>query len=154
MWGGRGRGCPRGCHATDGVGPKGGYPNPEEVGTGEWRARRVEGPKISRFFPSPADRIRSFLLSGGLLVEFWWCFRIPGPSNGHVWSALVRLEEDQVMPPRQSTLSSASHDAGMRNPHKDHPRLPGDATQQDLTRRIVAFAGRCHADALPTSAMN
>ena len=44
-------------------------------------ATRVGGPKgageakISHFFFSLSRRkIRSFLLSGGLLVEFWWCF--------------------------------------------------------------------------------
>ena len=49
-------------------------------------------PKMSRFFPSPASMFALFFslwvssrvffsLSGGLLLEFWWCFWRPGPSN-------------------------------------------------------------------------
>ena len=33
-----------------------------------------EPPKISLFFPSPAAKF-VFSLSGGLLVEFWWCLK-------------------------------------------------------------------------------
>ena len=38
------------------------------------------------FFPSPATKFVFSSLSGGLLVEFWWCFEAPEPSNVHVWS--------------------------------------------------------------------
>ena len=29
----------------------------------------------------------SFFFLWGLLIEFWWCFEAPGPSNVHVWSS-------------------------------------------------------------------
>ena len=69
-------------------GPKGGGPNLEKVGLEGWAsedgASQGGGPKfrVSRhnclsFFPS----------LGGLLMDFWWCFEAPGPSNVHVWSS-------------------------------------------------------------------
>ena len=45
-------------------------------------------PKISLFFFSlPPQNSFFSSLSGCLLVEFWWCFWRPGPSNVHVWSS-------------------------------------------------------------------
>ena len=43
----------------------------------------------------------SFLcLSGGLLVEFWWCFGRPGPSNVHVWALGLSCEAPANSLPR------------------------------------------------------
>ena len=70
-------------------GPKGGGPNPEKVGARRVGARRVGGPKFSRFFRYPATISLFLFLSGGLLVELWWCFEALGRSNVHVWSSLV-----------------------------------------------------------------
>ena len=59
--------------------PKGGGPNPEKVG-----ARRVGGPKGGRAqnlaLFSLFRHKNSFFssLSGGLLVEFWWCLKRRG----------------------------------------------------------------------------
>ena len=64
MWVGKG-GCSKGG-APKGGAPKGGGP-------------KGGGPKISRFF-SPVPPQNSFFssLSGGLLVEFWWCLKHRG----------------------------------------------------------------------------
>ena len=43
-------------------------------------------PKISLFFPSSAEKFVLFFPLWGLLVEFWWSFYKPGPSNVHVWA--------------------------------------------------------------------
>ena len=65
-----------------GVGFEGWGPNPDKVG-----ARRVGRPKISRFFPSPAAKIRSFLPSLGVFsLNFGGVFEAPGRSNVHVWA--------------------------------------------------------------------
>ena len=56
---------------------------PEGWGPQGWGAQN-----FALFVPSPATFF--FLLSlGSLLVEFWWCFEAPGPSNVHVWSYRV-----------------------------------------------------------------
>ena len=80
-----------------GGGQKGGGPNPEKVG-----ARRVGAksggrkgggskgggpkggrPKISRFFfPLPPQNSFFSSLSGGLLVDFWWCLKRRGTFEG------------------------------------------------------------------------
>ena len=50
-------------------------PNPEKEGEPRRvEPRRVGGPKISRFFPSPAAKFVLFFPLWGVLVEFWWCF--------------------------------------------------------------------------------
>ena len=78
----------------EGRGPEGWGPNPEKVGAtrvGPRRVgpRRVGGPKfrVFFFFPCPAAKFVFFSLSGGLLVEFWWCLKRRGRSNVHVWSS-------------------------------------------------------------------
>ena len=69
----------------EGWGPKGGDPNPAEVGVRRVGVRRVRGgslewgakgggPKISLFFLFLPSEISLFLLSLGLFVEFWFCF--------------------------------------------------------------------------------
>ena len=72
-------------------------PNPEKAGWEPegWgpKTRKSGGPKggrpkISLFFSLSRHKIRSFLPSLGLLVEFWWCLKRRG-SNVHVWSSLV-----------------------------------------------------------------
>ena len=59
-------------------------------------------PKISRFslyrphfrsFSPSGDLLVSFFsLFGGLLVEFWWCFGLPGPSNVRVFELGLSCE--------------------------------------------------------------
>ena len=64
-------------------------------------------PKFSRFFPLSRPHFRSFFLSlgifsclflslslslGGLLVEFWWCFGLAGPSNVRVFALGLSCE--------------------------------------------------------------
>ena len=77
------------------VGPQGWGPKPRRSGV-----RRVgvssggfEGWEAQNFalffFPSPVGNFTLSSLSGGLFVEFWWCFEAPGRSNVHVWSSLV-----------------------------------------------------------------
>ena len=61
-------------------------PNPEKAG---WGARRVGGPKISRFFSLSRHKIRSFLPSLGVFSWNLVVFEAPGRSNVHVWSSLV-----------------------------------------------------------------
>ena len=41
-------------------------------------ARRVGGPKFRAFFPLPPQNSFFSSLSGGLLVEFWWCLKRRG----------------------------------------------------------------------------
>ena len=55
--------------------PEGWGPKPRKIG-----GPKGGGPKISRFFFFPLPPQNSFFssLSGGLLVEFWWCFEAPG----------------------------------------------------------------------------
>ena len=48
------------------------------VGARRVEARRVGGPKFRAFFSLSRHKFRSFLLSGGLLVEFWWCLKRRG----------------------------------------------------------------------------
>ena len=55
-------------------GPKGGAPN-------------GRGPKFHAFFLSRSNFLSFIPLFGGLLVEFWWRFEAPGPSNVRVWSS-------------------------------------------------------------------
>ena len=50
--------------------------------------RSVGSPKYLVLFLLSRLYFHSFFLSGGL-VEFWWCFEAPGPSNVHVWSSRV-----------------------------------------------------------------
>ena len=42
-------------------------------------ARSARPPKISLFFLLSRSHFRSFSLSGGLLVEFWWCLKRRDP---------------------------------------------------------------------------
>ena len=57
-------------------------------------ARRGGGPKgggpTFRAFFLPLEI--SFFLLGGLLVEFWWCFRRPRRPNVHVWALWLSCE--------------------------------------------------------------
>ena len=88
---------------------RGGSPNPEKgeepKGRGGpegwrpegWGPREVGGPKFRAFF-SPFSLFLSF--SGGLLVEFWWCFGLPGPSNVHVWALGLSCETPAAPPDR------------------------------------------------------
>ena len=64
----------------EGWGSKGGRPNPEKVGPRRVvGARRVGGPKFRAFFfPVPPQNSFFSSLSGGLLVEFWWCLKRRG----------------------------------------------------------------------------
>ena len=68
--------APEGC-GPDGWGPEGWGPKgwgPKGWGPKGWGPKGW-GPKISRFFPLFRLPFSLFLsLSGGLLVEFWWCF--------------------------------------------------------------------------------
>ena len=52
-------------------------------------------PKFRSFFPSPAPFSLFLSLSGCLLVEFWWCFRRPGPYVG----AAVASHDSPGTPP-------------------------------------------------------
>ena len=45
-------------------------------------ARRREAQIFALFFPSPAP-IFALFLSGGLLVEFWWCLKRQDPQKHH-----------------------------------------------------------------------
>ena len=69
---------------SNGGSSKGGGPNPEKVWPRRVEPRRVGGPKgggpkISRFFfPVPPQNSFFSSLSGGLLVEFWWCLKRRG----------------------------------------------------------------------------
>ena len=76
-------GAPKGGAPKGGApkgGAKGGAPKgwgPEGWGPEGW------GPKISRFFfPLPLQNSFFSSLSGGLLVEFWWCFEAQVPCTG------------------------------------------------------------------------
>ena len=64
------------------VGPsKGGAQTQKKSGAEGWGvdgAPKGEGPKISRFFSSPATISLFLCLSGCLLVEFWWCLKRRG----------------------------------------------------------------------------
>ena len=59
----------------EGGGSEGWGSNPDKVGAQRVGPRRVGGPKFRAFFFTLPPQ-NSFLssLSGGLLVEFWWCF--------------------------------------------------------------------------------
>ena len=43
-----------------------------------WGPRRVGGPKFRAFFSLSAAKLVLSSLSGGLLVEFWWCLKRRG----------------------------------------------------------------------------
>ena len=79
--------------APKGGASKGGALNLEYGGGAKDGARKgvwagtEEGPKFRTFFPSSTTNFFLSSLPGGLLVEFWWCFEAPGPSNVHVWSS-------------------------------------------------------------------
>ena len=52
-----------------------------------WTTPRRTAQNIALFFPLPPSIFALFVsLSGCLLVEFWWCFRRRGNSNGHIWT--------------------------------------------------------------------
>ena len=65
-------------------GPKVAAPNsekvePRSVGLRRAGPRRVGGPKFRAFCSLSRPHFRSFSLSGGLLVEFWWCLKLQDP---------------------------------------------------------------------------
>ena len=59
-------------------GPEGWGPNPEKVGARKVGARRVGALNFALFFPLPPQNSFFSSLSGGLLVEFWWCLKRRG----------------------------------------------------------------------------
>ena len=80
-------GGPEGWGARRVGGPKGGGPEgwgarrvggPKGGGPEGWGARRVGGLKFRAFFPLPPQNSFFSSLSGGLLVEFWWCLKRRG----------------------------------------------------------------------------
>ena len=60
--------------------PKGGGQKwgPERWGFDGWRPEGWGAQNFAFFFPSPAEKFVLFFLSGGLLVDFWWCLKRPG----------------------------------------------------------------------------
>ena len=75
---------PRKSQGTKGWGRKGGGPKgraPQRGGS-KGGGPKAGGPKFALFFPSPAPIFALFLslsLSGGLLVEIWWCLKRRDP---------------------------------------------------------------------------
>ena len=59
------------------VGPREGW-GPEGWGFEQQQQRRVGAQNFALFFPCPAAKFVLFSLSGGLLVEFWWCLKRRG----------------------------------------------------------------------------
>ena len=67
--------------------------------------RSAGPPKISRFFSLSRPHFRSFSLSGGLLVEIWWCLKRLDPQMWTFGVLGLSCETPAAVPdPRASTL--------------------------------------------------
>ena len=55
-----------------------------------------------------------FSLSRGLLVEFWWCFGLPGPSNVRVFALGLSCESPRRPAGRRGDLTTEEHDPQQR----------------------------------------
>ena len=101
----------------------GGDPHPEKEvarrvrrGPEGWGGgRRVGAQNFAFFFPSPAPIFIIFPLSGGLLVEFWWCFGRSGPQMCLLSPSGCRVEapgslqaELRSINPRQEATDNAT----------------------------------------------
>ena len=65
-------------------------PKPKGGGPEGWGPRWKGGARnFALFFLVPPQNSFFSSFSGGVLVEFWWCFEAPGRSNVHVWSSRV-----------------------------------------------------------------
>ena len=85
-------------------------------------------PKISLFvFPLPPQNSFFSLLSVGLLVEFWWCFRRPGSSNVHVWAFWLSCETPAAFGPPGLHMTT-------RELQTRTLELPGDSNTTKIPR--------------------
>ena len=74
-WGPRRVGAPKGG-GPEGWGPRRVGPNPEKVGAEGWGPEGGGAQNFALFFfPLPPQNSFFSSLSGGLLVEFWWCLK-------------------------------------------------------------------------------
>ena len=67
----------------------------------------MDCPKFRSFFPLPLPL--SHFLSGCLLVEFWWCFSRPGPSNVYVWALGLSCETPAAEPHTNNNTQTTTH---------------------------------------------
>ena len=94
---------------------------PRRVGPEGWSPEGWGGPKFCAFFSLSRRKIRSFLPSGSLFVQSWWCFRRPGRFV-HVWSfsgCCVRAlaAPPHFKPPLSFSLKKEeNHKGGLNHP--------------------------------------
>ena len=149
-WGPKGWGAkPRKSGAPKGGAPKGGAHE-------RWR-----GANISRFFfLFPPQNSFFSSLSGGLLVEFWWCFEAPVHSNVHIWSSRVVVCEPRrprlVGPPGFHTTTQEPKRAHLRVPvfkntkiHRKGPTREGEKNKNCGGREKKSEILGCPAEGCP-----
>ena len=68
------------------------FPGPFPGPPFPWTPFSWTAQNFALFFPLPPKNSFFSSLSGCLLVEFWWCFEAPGPSNVHVWALGLSCE--------------------------------------------------------------
>ena len=124
---------------------KGGGPNLEKVGhrkvgprRGRVGPRRVGGPKVSRFFFPLPPQFSFFLPSlGGLFVEFWWCFRRPGPE---MCTFGVLLAGGRAEGPAEGGPAEDSTDTPHNTHHTTHlTQHTSHLTQHNATQHGLAL---------------
>ena len=103
------------CHSIFGlvcvmVGPRGGGQTQKQVGTRTvdgWGLKGGEAPNFELFFPSPTSMF-ALSVSGGLLVEFWWCVKCRNPQMCAFEVLWLSCEAPAAQkPPRFHTPKSA-----------------------------------------------
>ena len=107
----------RGEGRDKGWGPNLKHVGPRRVGPRRVGLRRVGGPKISLFF-SPAAKFVLSSLSGGFLVEFWWCLKRWDPLMCTFGVLLLSCEAPAAPKPPGGVHTTA------REPERAHERVP------------------------------
>ena len=82
-------------------------------------------------------------LSGGLLVEFWWLFEAPGPSNVHVWALAGR--RGLTHREKKDTRRPSERDK------KRHEKTPRERKQERKWERERGKKARNFSDPHPSS---
>ena len=118
--------------ARKGGGPKGGGP-------GRWEAQN-----FALFFPFPPHNSFFSSLSGGLLLEFWWCLKRRSPEiNVHVGALCLSCEAirdvevsyEDVCPNQQHTTTLTFTPNTNNNPHQHQPQH-NEGTPQSIQDRV------------------
>ena len=93
--------------------PRGGGPNPEKLG------RRVGAQNFALFFLSPTGKFILSSLSGGFLVEFWWCLK-----RRDAQCARLEFSGCRVKPRRPGLVGPPGFHTTTREPKRAHLSVP------------------------------